>query len=112
MPIFYGSFGCGQTFADKSVQVEAEDIEIARAAVYHTFGPKFCSMYKEEWEESEWFQPPVMKLVATIPYPHAEYPEVRCVEFYPENLPKGERGVRVLYSDRERDAEREDRDDI
>lgn len=84
MPKFYGTFGGGQTFGYRSVVIEAKNMNMAREAMFATFGNKFCTVYADEYEKSEFFQPPVIGLEAI----HPEYDnlEVQCTALFPNNI--------------------------
>lgn len=84
--IFYGTFGCGQTFPDKSVRIVAERHEDANYAMHATFGPKFCTTYNQDFEDSQFFQPPVMTLVVERIDEYDDRPLVYCAAMHPENL--------------------------
>ena len=46
--IFYVTFGRVHPLRHGYVIVDADDLSIARAAVFEVFGPKFCMVYDEQ----------------------------------------------------------------
>ena len=85
MPKFYGSLGCDQAFANRSALIYANNKSDAREAMFFAFGEKFCTVYDEDYEKSEFFQKPVFELQAIR---ESEFDDlhVRCTNMFPAHL--------------------------
>lgn len=82
MTVYYGTFGCGQTFPDQVVRIIAPDRETAREAMFRTFGKNWCAVYDEAHQNSEFFRTPIMTLHASRLDEYDDTPTVRCVTMH------------------------------
>lgn len=79
MKTFYGTFGNGHTISNGIVEIKAETEEMAREAMFYTFGDKWCTVYDESHKDSEFFSTPIM-VIEAIKHDYRDQADFRMVE--------------------------------